>query len=231
MINYNSFEILTFDCYGTLIDWETGMLNVLRPVLTERGVAVDDDQILETYAQIESAVKDGPYKPYRAILSEVMVNMGRQFGFSPRPHEFTALSDSLADWPPFDDTVSGLKKLKSKFQLGIISNIDDDLFAGSNKQLEVEFDYIITAEQVRAYKPATTVFEYALKKIGLPRQKILHVAQSLYHDHVPAKQFGLSTVWINRRHNRPGSGATPHAEATPDAEFPDLASLVKAVGL
>lgn len=231
MINYNSFKILTFDCYGTLIDWETGMLNVLRPVLAERGVAVDDDQILETYAQIESAVKDGPYKPYRAVLSEVMVNMGRQFGFSPRPHEFTALADSLPNWPPFDDTVAGLKKLKSKFQLGIISNIDDDLFAGSNKQLQVEFDHIITAGQVGAYKPSLKMFETALDKIGLPKQKILHVAQSLYHDHVPAQQLGLTTVWINRRHNRPGTGATPHAEATPDAEFPDLASLVKAVGL
>ena len=100
MLNFDQFQVLTFDCYGTLIDWETGILNALRPVLAERGVATADDQILESYSEIEAAIEAGPYKPYRALLSEVIVNLGLQFGFSPRPHEFTALADSLADWPP-----------------------------------------------------------------------------------------------------------------------------------
>lgn len=231
MLNYDQFKILTFDCYGTLIDWETGILNVLRPLLIEHGVAVGDDQILETYSEIEAAIEAGSYKPYRAVLSGVMVNFGQQFGFSPKPHEFTALADSIADWPPFEDTIDALKALKSKFQLGIISNIDDDLFKGSNKQLQVEFDHIITAEQVGAYKPSLKNFEFAVERIRLPKENILHVAQSLFHDHVPAKQFGLRTVWINRRRSQVGSGATPPAQAKPDAEFPDLASLVKAAGL
>jgi len=213
-LNFDQFKVLTFDCYGTLIDWETGILNVLRPVLAERGVA-----------------EAGQYKPYRAVLSEVMVNIAQQFGFFLKPHEFTTLADSLADWPPFDDTVEALKALKSRFQLGIISNVDDDLFESSNKQLKIEFDHIVTAGQVGAYKPSLKMFEAALEKIGQPKENVLHVAQSLFHDHVPAQQLGLSTVWINRRHNRPGSGATPTAEVTPDAEFPDLASLVKAAGL
>lgn len=231
MLNFDQFKILTFDCYGTLIDWETGILNVLRPLLIEQGVAVGDGQVLETYAGIEAAVEAGSYKPYRAVLSEVMANLGSEFGFSPKPHEFTALAESLADWPPFEDTVEALRALKSKYQLGIISNVDDDLFAGSNKQLQVEFDHIITAGQVGAYKPSLKMFETAMDKIGLDKTEVLHVAQSLFHDHVPAREFGLSTAWINRRHNQTGHGATPPAQITPDAEFPDLASLVKAAGL
>ena len=231
MLNFDQFQVLTFDCYGTLIDWETGILKVLRSVLAEHGVATDDNQILETYSEIEAAIEAGPYKAYRAVLSEVIVNFGQQFGFSPRPHEFTALADSIADWPPFEDTVEALRALKTKFQLGIISNVDDDLFAGSNRQLQVEFDFIVTAEQVGAYKPSVKNFEVAIDRIGLPKDQILHVAQSLFHDHLPAKQFGLNTVWINRRRSLVGSGATPPAQAEPDAEFPDLASLVKAAGL
>jgi 2-haloacid dehalogenase len=231
MLNFDQFKILTFDCYGTLIDWETGILSVLRPLLIEHDLAVGDDQILETYSELESAIEAGPYKPYRAVLSEITASLGQQFEFLPQPHEFTALAESLPDWPPFEDTVEALKRLKSKFQLGIISNIDDDLFAASNKQLQVEFDYIITAGQVGAYKPSLKMFEAAIERIGLKKKNILHVAQSLFHDHIPAQEFELTTVWINRRHDRPGSGATPRAEVIPDAEFHDLASLAGAIGL
>jgi 2-haloacid dehalogenase len=231
MIDYDSFELLTFDCYGTLIDWENGILGVLQPLLVNHGMIIEDDDILATYAKIESAIESGPYKPYASVLRELLASLAEQFGFCPNPTELNCLVDSLPDWPTFGDTVGSLEKLKSKYKLGIISNIDDELFAASNRRLKVEFDYVITARQVEAYKPSLKLFERALEVVALPKQKILHVAQSLFHDHVPAQQFGLQTVWINRRVDRSGSGATPQATATPNAEFPDLASLVTAVGL
>ena len=132
------------------------------------------------------------------------------------------------DWVPFSDTVNALKKLKAKFKLAILSNVDDDLFAISAKHLKVKFDYIITAEQIRSYKPSLNNFKFAIKKIGIPKDKILHIAQSLYHDIAPAKELGLSTIWINRRNGKEGFGATPPASAKPDMEFPDLKSLASA---
>jgi 2-haloacid dehalogenase len=231
MIDFDQFKILTFDCYGTLIDWETGILEAIGPVLSNRGVAIGEDQLLETYAEIESSIEAGPYHPYRKILHQLMVRMCERFGFNPDAVELTTIADALPYWPPFDDTVEALQALKTKYQLAVISNVDDDLFEGSKRQLGVEFDFVVTAAQACAYKPSFKIFEYAFEKIGLPREQILHVAQSLFHDHVPAKQLGLSTVWINRRSRKSGAGATPPAEATPDAEFPDMASFVKKVGL
>lgn len=226
-LNFHQFEVLSFDCYGTLIDWERGILGAVRPVLDLHGIAIADDRILETYAQIESEVEAGPYRPYRDILRTVMTGMSERFGFVPNNTESDAIVSSLPSWPPFNDTVAALRALKSRYRLAIISNVDDDLFAGTNRHLGVRFDYIITAAQVGAYKPSPRVFEYALQKIGCHKNELLYVAQSLYHDHVPAKRFGLSTVWINRRQGKLGPGATPTASATPDAEFSGLEELVK----
>jgi len=229
-LNFHQFRVLSFDCYGTLIDWERGILGAVKPVLSHYKIIAEDETILETYAQIESEVEAGPYRPYRDILRTVMSRMSERFGFVPNNTEYDAIVNSLPDWPPFSDTVAALKTLKSRYRLAIISNIDDDLFAGTNRQLGVRFDYITTAAQVGAYKPSPRVFEHALQTIGCHKSELLHVAQSLYHDHVPAKKLGLSTVWINRRQGKPGPGATPAASATPDAEYLDLASLVRAVG-
>ena len=231
MLDFNRFRILTFDCYGTLIDWETGILNAVRPCVSQHGVGINDSQILEVYAEIEAMLEEGPYRPYRKILHQVMAMMCKRFGFDPDPEQYTTIADSIQNWPPFADTVEALKALKSKYQLAIVSNVDDDLFAGSQKHLKVEFDHVITAGQSLAYKPSKKMFEYAVGEIGLPKEQILHVAQSLYHDHVPAQEFGLSTVWINRRQGQAGSGATPVATATPDAEFPDMASFARATGV
>jgi 2-haloacid dehalogenase len=228
VLNFDSYRVLTFDCYGTLIDWRNGILGALSPLLAEHGVAVEDDQILQTYAEIEAEIQAGPYKSYASVLRELAVKLAERFGFLPGPAEFGVMVDSLPNWLPFDDTVESLNKLKTKYQLGIISNTADDLFAQTNKRLEVEFDYIITAAQAGAYKPDHKVFNLAFDKIGLPREKILHVAQSLFHDHIPAKELGLTTVWINRSKMIPGRVSSA---VSPDAEFPDLASLVKAVGL
>ncbi|MEW5796210.1 MAG: haloacid dehalogenase type II [Candidatus Zixiibacteriota bacterium] len=231
MLRYNQFEVLSFDCYGTLVDWETGILLAVKPVLRVHGVTVPDDTILETYAAIESDIEAGPYQSYRNVLRQAMAKMCERFGFEAGDSEHIVIANSLTGWPPFEDTISALKALKNRYRLAIISNVDDELFEGTNRRLGVDFDHIVTAAQAGAYKPSLHVFDFALKRIGCPAERLLHVAQSLYHDHAPAKKLGLSTVWIDRRHDRPGSGATPEAVATPDATFSDLASLVREMGV
>lgn len=225
MLDLKRFEVLTFDCYGTLIDWETGILNALKLVWVAHRINPGDSQILATYAELEADAETGEYFPYREVLQKVMQGFGQKFGFTPSKFEMNALPDSLKNWPPFPDTVEALQKLKKNFKLGIISNTDDALFAETQKRLKTDFDWIITAEQVRSYKPSPNNFLKALEKIGRPREKILHAAQSVYHDIVPAKSLGLATVLVHRR----GAGATLPAEGKPDLEVPDLKTLASMV--
>jgi 2-haloacid dehalogenase len=228
---FNRIEIISFDCYGTLIDWETGILRAVKPILKKYSVRLSDDTILETYGQIESEIEAGPYRPYREVLREAMNRLSKTCGITPNNTESDAIVTSLPTWPPFHDTVASLRALKTRYKLAIISNIDDDLFAGTNLHLGVIFDYIVTAAQVKAYKPSIQVFEHAHTVLGCPKESWLHAAQSLYHDHVPAQKFGLKTVWIDRRQGQPSGGATPDAVASPDLTFPDLASLVRELGV
>ena len=221
-----NYEVLSFDCYGTLIDWESGILNALRPVLESHEVYVEEEGILELYAEIESGLEKGSYQKYSEILKKAMGRLGEDLGFSPSPADRECLIHSLKDWPPFPDTVEALKALQQKFPLALISNVDEDLLAPSLDRLEVSFDWIVTAEAVQAYKPSLLPFQEAFEKIGKPAEKILHAAQSLYHDILPARELGMGTVWVNRRKGRRGSGATPRAAATPDFEVPDLKGLV-----
>jgi 2-haloacid dehalogenase len=229
-LDYDRFEALTFDCYGTLIDWEAGILAALRRVLAPRGVDRPDDDLLEAYAAIEAAAEAGPYRTYREILGEGARGVAADAGVEPTAAEVAAFADSVGDWPAFGDSMAALRRLHARYRLGVITNCDDDLFARSAARLGTDFDWVVTAQQARSYKPAERNFEIALDRIGLPRERILHVAQSLYHDHVTAKRLGLSTVWIDRRRGRPGSGATPAADATPDATYPDMASFADAAG-
>ena len=229
MLKFERFDVLTFDCYGTLIDWEQGILTALRPVLSRYQSDLADDEILELYAILEAQVQAGGFQPYKAVLRQVVKAFGERLGFIPTPAELDSLRASLGTWPPFPDTVEALGKLRERFKLGVISNIDDDLFAQSARHLQIDFDWIITAEQVRSYKPSLHNFRAALERIGRPAENILHVAQSLYHDIVPARQLGLSTVWVNRRRGKASPGATPAARAKPDLEVPDLRSLVTAM--
>jgi 2-haloacid dehalogenase len=222
-----AFEALTFDCYGTLIDWETGLLAALRPVLDAHGADADDDELLEAFGRHEAALEAGDYLPYRDVLAGVLRAIGADFGFGATEAELDAFSRSVGEWPPFPDSAAALARLGGRFRLGVITNCDDDLFARSAELLGVEFDWVITAERARSYKPSPRNFELALATIGLPRERVLHVAQSLFHDHVPAKQLGLATVWVDRRRGRRGSGATPPAEASPDLTLPDMASLAE----
>ena len=231
MLNFDNFEVLTFDCYGTLIDWEAGIWAALQPALTNHHIAITKDQALELYGELESAAEGGEYQEYKVVLGLVLEGMGAQLGFAPTPLELQQFSASVKDWPAFPDSARALQALKKKFKLAIISNIDDDLFAFSAQRLPVRFDWIITAQQARSYKPSLNNFQVAFQRMGLPTNKILHVAQSLFHDMVPAKALGLSTVWINRRHAQPGFGATPPAQAQPDLEVPDLQTLAATIGL
>jgi 2-haloacid dehalogenase len=225
VLDLRTFEVMTFDCYGTLIDWEAGIWQALRPVLGNHGIRMGGDQALELFGELESEAERGQYLEYRTVLRMVLEGFGSGLGFTPNASELQRFSESVRDWPAFPDSARALQALKKKYELAILSNIDDDLFAYSAQRLGIQFDYVITAQQARSYKPSPNNFHLAIERIGLPTSQILHVAQSLYHDIAPARALGLSTVWINRRHGKPGFGATPPSEAEPDLELPDLQAL------
>jgi 2-haloacid dehalogenase len=231
MLKLDQFEVLTFDCYGTLIDWETGIWEALHPVLAAQRVELRSEPALELYGELESAAEAGEYQEYKAILRTVLEGFGARLGFTPSTAELQSFSTCVKDWPAFPDSPGALQALHKKYQLAIISNVDDDLFAFSEAKLQVKFDWVITARQARSYKPSLNNFKVAFEHMGIPQEKILHVAQSLFHDIIPAKQLGLSCVWINRRHGKTGFGATPPAQAQPDLETPDLQSLARLAGL
>jgi 2-haloacid dehalogenase len=224
-LDLDAFEVLTFDCYGTLIDWETGIVAGIRPVLAAHGVDLTDDEILEGFARHEAALEAGPYQTYRAVLAGSLGGLADELGIEVTAEELATFGESVPGWPAFADSTDALRRLADRYRLGVITNCDDDLFAASALRLEVPFEWVFTAEQAQDYKPSVAPFVMALNTIDVPKERVLHVAQSLYHDHVPAKALGLATAWVNRRHDRPGSGATPAASATPDLEVPDLASL------
>lgn len=225
MLDFSRFQILSFDCYGTLIDWETGIFSALRPVLTAHSKTVPEAQLLELFGEFEAEAEQGPFRPYREVLQKVVHSFGLRLGFVPTDAEAHSLPESLVHWGPFPDTVASLRKLKERYKLAIISNIDDDLFAASTKKLEVEFDYLITAQQAQAYKPSLKIFQLAQERTGVSPEHWLHVGQSVYHDVVPAQSLGLSTVWVNRASPRVGVGAVKAAAGKPDLTVPDLSTL------
>jgi 2-haloacid dehalogenase len=228
-LDVDRVDALTFDCYGTLIDWEAGLSAAFAPILAVHGIAATGDDVLERYARYEAAAEAGPYQLYRDVLATGLRGVADELGFTPTSDEIAAFSGSVVDWPAFPDSAAALARLHRRFRLGVITNCDDDLFDASARRLETDFDWVVTAQQARSYKPDEANFHLALERIALPRERIVHVAQSLYHDHVPAQRLGFTTVWINRRHDRPGTGATPPATATPDATYPDMASFAAAV--
>jgi 2-haloacid dehalogenase len=226
-LDFGRYDVLTFDCYGTLIDWEAGILAGLHAVLDARGMTADDEDLLERYARHEAAIEAGPYLRYREVLARSLEGVCAELGVEPRAEELVAFGGSVAGWPAFPDSAAALARLHERFMLAVITNCDDDLLAVSARRLDTEFDFVITAQQVGSYKPGHRSFEVALERIDRPRDRILHVAQSLFHDHVPARALGLSSVWIDRRHDRPGSGATPLAAAAPDLAVPDMATFAE----
>lgn len=225
MLNFARFQLITFDCYGTLIDWEAGIFSALRSILAAHGTTISDFTLLELYSELEAQAEQGEFRTYREVLQNVVRGFGNRLGFTPTEAEVRSLPESLANWPPFADTVSSLRKLKARYQLAIVSNVDDDLFAHTAPRLGVSFDFIITAQQACAYKPSLKVFELAEKRIGVKREHWLHVGQSIYHDVLPAKSLGIATVWVNRASPRAGAGAAKAASGQPGVEVPDLRTL------
>jgi 2-haloacid dehalogenase len=233
-VNLADYDVLSFDCYGTLIDWETGMASVLAPWAREAGLDVTDEQLLRAYADHEERVEtENPTALYPLILAETFRRAGTSLGAEVSDEWAGRLGASVPSWPAFPDSPDALTSLAEDYKLVIVSNVHREGFAGSNVCLGVTFDKIITAEDVGAYKPAPNHFEAleaALAEFDVPRERLLHVAQSLRHDHVPAKRHGLASVWINRRHDRPGWGATPEPreEYSYAMEFPSMAAFAAA---
>jgi 2-haloacid dehalogenase len=223
--SFSRFRVITFDCYGTAIDWETGILNAIRPVLSAHNAKLSDPDILRLYGELEAEAESSEYQPYREVLRNVVRGFGSRLGFHPTEGEQQSLPASLANWTPFPDTVAALRRLKTKFKLGIISNVDDDLFAATARRLEIDFDYVITAGQARAYKPSLKTFALAQHRIGIPSQQWLHAAQSVFHDVIPAQSLGISTVWVNRPSLRAGVGAVRQASAEADVTVASMQAL------
>ncbi|KND57374.1 2-haloalkanoic acid dehalogenase [Candidatus Paraburkholderia schumanniana] len=228
------FDTLTFDCYGTLIDWETGIFEGLRPLLQRVRPAPTRDQVLEAHARHESSQqKYTPAKRYQELLAIVYKRLAEEWGVSHTHEECVAYGRSIRNWPAFEDSANALHYLKQHYKLVILSNVDNESFTHSNAKLQVEFDAIITAEDVGSYKPSARNFEYMIGKLGergIRKEKILHTAESLFHDHKPANKFGLTSCWIYRRHAQPGFGATMDSGSQPkiDFRFNSMADLVRA---
>jgi len=233
-VELTDFEALSFDCYGTLIDWETGLLAVLAPWARARGLTLTGEELLTAYAQVEAAVEaEHPAEAYPEVLARGMRLLGENLGAEVTDEDAARLARSVPDWPAFPDSHDALAALGRRFKLIILSNVDRASFAGSNARLGVEFAGIITAQDVGSYKPSPRNFEALVTeaaRLGVRPGGLLHVAQSQFHDHVPARRAGLPTVWIHRRHARGGWGATPQppAPVTPDWEFPSMAAFAAA---
>jgi 2-haloacid dehalogenase len=230
-LKFADFEALSFDCYGTLIDWESGIAAVLGPWAKRSELDLDQEKLLELYAAAEEKVeREHPGDLYPDILARGFRSLGEELGAPVSDEDATALATSVPEWPAFEDSPGALAALGERYKLIILSNVDRTSFAGSQARLGVEFTRVLTAEEIGSYKPSQRNFAALTaeaERLGIARGRLLHVAQSLFHDHVPAKRAGLPTVWINRRHDRPGWGATPAppADLTPDWEFPSMAAF------
>ena len=228
------FDALSFDCYGTLIDWEAGLAAVLGPWARSRGLGRSDEALLTAYSGHESrAEAEHPGEAYPAILARSLRGLGRELGVEVSDEDAGRLARSVPDWPAFPDSPAALADLAGRYRLIIVSNVDRDSFAASSRRLGVTFTSVITAQDVGSYKPSPRNFDALLAetgRLGVPRGRLLHVAQSLFHDHVPAKREGLTSVWINRRHDRPGWGATPEpsGEWSYAAEFRSMGEFADA---
>lgn len=233
-MNLKDFSTLTFDCYGTLIDWETGMVEALEPLTKRASRPLSRDEILEAHARHESSQQSWtPAKRYCDLLAVVYKRLAEEWGVSVTWDECVAYGNSVGNWPAFPDTVEALRYLKQHYKLVILSNVDNASFALSNKRLGVTFDAIYTAEDIGSYKPSLRNFEYMLEKLktlGVEKNQILHTAESLFHDHLPANQMGLTSCWIHRRHATGGFGATMKPESMPTTQFrfTSLAEMVEA---
>jgi 2-haloalkanoic acid dehalogenase type II len=222
-MNLRDFKVLTFDCYGTLIDWESGMIAALTPLTDRLHGRLTRNEILEAHARHESnQQQQTPGKRYRELLAVVYRRLAEEWNIPVDWDECVRYGNSIQDWPAFPDTAQALRYLKEHYKLVILSNVDNESFAASNRKLGVQFDAIYTAEDIGSYKPSDANFEYMismLKSRGYDRSKILHTAESMFHDHAPANRHKLNSCWIYRRHEQEGFGATMNPGAMPHYDF------------
>ena len=218
------FDTLTFDCYGTLIDWETGIATALQPLAARAGRAIDAEERVAAFGRHEHEEQArNPGALYPEVLAGVHASIAREWGIDPDPALDRAFGDSVPDWPAFPDSAEALRYLKGHFRLVILSNVHRAGFAASNKKLEVEFDAIYTAQDIGSYKPDPRNFHYMLEHLerdfGVTRGGILHTAESLFHDCAAARSLDLATTWIHRRAEVGGFGATQVVEEPPEVDF------------
>jgi 2-haloacid dehalogenase len=235
MIDWSRVQALSFDCFGTLVDWEQGILRDLKAGLTTRSgkdasTYYNDDELLRFYGQAEPAAQGTPFKPYKEVLKQALLRIGEAGHLKPKDPD--VLLKGLPSWPVFADTGESLAKLKTRFKLALVTNCDRDLLAGVEPRLGAAFDVVVTSEDVAAYKPSPKLLEKAIERLGVPKDALVHVAQSLFHDVEPAKALGVATVHVDRREGRPG-GATPRPTAAivPDLRVASLAELCQRAGL
>ena len=228
------FKVLTFDCYGTLIDWESGIADAYRGLVARCGKSLTRDQILETHARYEADQEaKTPTMPYSELLGVVYSMVGRTWGLETTTDEEIKFGSSVPEWPAFADSAEALQYLKAYYKLVILSNVDGISFKGSSTRLQVEFDHIFTAQDIGSYKPNQRNFDYMIAKLageGIRKQDILHTAESLFHDHLPANKAGLASAWIYRRHGQQGFGATQPPGTMPryDFQFTSMAEMARA---
>lgn len=222
----SNYDLLSFDCYGTLLDWESAITTTLQAILLDHDVHWNDAVLLEHFAEWEP-IEQTLGGSYRQVLNRLLNRFGTRLGFAPTKSDQHQFEECIARAMPFPDTIGALQTLGNAFQLAVISNTDDDLFSLTAAQLGIPFAHVITAEQVGSYKPSPRVFEYAVKQFACPKTKVLHIAQSLFHDIQPATSLGISTVWIDRTAGKPG--ATAPAITTPDWTYSSLAEFVQAI--
>ena len=228
------YKALTFDVYGTLIDWESGMINGLKPLTDQLGSSLARNDILEAHAHYESATqRQTPGKIYSQLLAVVYRRLAEEWGVPVTWEDCLAYGRSVKDWPAFEDSAGALQYLKRYYKLVVLSNIDNTSFAHSNEKLGVSFDAAYTAEDIGSYKPSPGNFDYMIEnlaRLGIRKHDILHTAESMFHDHAPANQFGLANCWIYRRHDKEGFGATMNPGEMPNygVVFNSMADLVKA---
>jgi 2-haloacid dehalogenase len=215
-----TYKFLSFDCYGTLIDWEKGILDFFNSYPINSSIS--PLEILRDYATFEAAAEHGSYKSYREILRLVFLAFADKFSFNVSPDEEYLLSESVKNWPAFSDSEEALKILQKQYSLVIISNIDDDLFAHSENKLGVKFDHVFTAQQIGSYKPSLNNFNYVQSALELDRKEWLHVAQSLYHDHQPTKLLNIDSVWIKRPSLAGSQGVAPVVDVSPDRVYTSM---------
>lgn len=219
----HNFRVLTFDCYGTLIDWETGILDAIKPLAQKAANTLSPNRILETFARHEAAQEaETPTMIYSKLLAVVHSRIAKEWDVKTTAEEDTKFGGSVGDWPAFQDSPAALQYLKQHYKLVILSNVDRESFKGSNKHLQVEFDWILTAQDIGTYKPSLKNFEYMVSKMadaGYKKNDILHTVESLFHDHAPSNKVGIASAWIHRRHGKEGFGATSKPTEMPHYNF------------